>query len=273
MNPIQNPLFKEPVGSSFRAKREELGMSIEEAAKSMKFGAHFIQAIENEQWDLLGPAIFAKSYISSYIKLLGLDEKIKNEIPNLSLGTPVLKAIIQTRVEPEGIQSKSILAMVSLLGIVVLLVSLYYRNPLPDTESVDNSIPLSVTPSETIAIPVAVSQANTASPQASKASAKLPLPLPQLTPAGVTQLVIRTKQETWLEIRDSTNAVLFSELIPANQVRTQNLGKIGKITLGKASSAELLINNTIQNIAPYIKKDDVARFTVDVNGSAVALTP
>jgi len=273
MNPIQNPLFKEPVGASFRSKREALGMSIDEAAKNMKFGTHLVQAMENEQWDVLGPAIFAKSYISSYIKLLGMDESIKNEIPTLSSGTPVLKAITQTRVEPAGIQSKSILAMVTLIGLAALLVFLYNRNPSVETAITDSSIPLSVSENTSIPPPAEPSSVNTALPATTANNNQLPLPPPQVVASAKPVLLVRTKQETWLEIRDSNNAVLFSELIPANQERTQSLEKIGKITLGNASTVELLINNGLQNIASFIKNDDVARFTVDANGSIVALTP
>ena len=268
MNPIQNPLFKEPVGASFRSKRETLGMSIDEAAKSMKFGTHLVQAMENEQWDVLGPAIFAKSYISSYIKLLKMDESIKNEIPTLSAGTPVLKAITQTRVEPAGIQSKSILAMVTLIGLAALLVFLYNRNSSVETAISDNSMPLSV--SENTSIPSAAAP-STAAP--SSVNTALPLPPPQVVASAKPVFLVRTTQETWLEIRDISNAVLFSELIPANQERTQSVEKIGKITVGNASTVEFLINNGIQNITPFIKNDGVARFTVDANGSIVALTP
>ena len=273
MNPIQNPLFKEPVGTSFRSKREALGMSIDEAAKNMKFGTHLVQAMENEQWDVLGPAIFAKSYISSYIKLLGMDESIKNEIPTLSSGTPVLKAITQTRVEPAGIQSKSILAMVTLIGLAALLVFLYNRNPSVETAITDSSIPLSVSENTSIPPPAAPSSVNTALPATTSNNNQLPLPPPQVVASAKPVLLVRTKQETWLEIRDINNAVLFSELIPANQERTQSLEKIGKITLSNASTVEFLINNSIQNIAAFIKNDDVARFTIDPNGAVSAITP
>ena len=273
MNPIQNPLFKEPVGASFRSKREALGMSIDEAAKNMKFGTHLVQAMENEQWDVLGPAIFAKSYISSYIKLLGMDESIKNEIPTLSSGTPVLKAITQTRVEPAGIQSKLILAMVTLIGLAALLVFLYNRNPSVETAITDSSIPLSVSENTSILTPAALSSVNTALPATIANNNQLPLPPPQVVASAKPVLLVRTRQETWLEIRDINNAVLFSELIPANQERTQSLEKIGKITLGNASTVEFLINNSIQNIAAFIKNDDVARFTIDPNGAVLALTP
>jgi cytoskeleton protein RodZ len=99
MDPIQNPLFREPIGSVFRAKREQLGMSLDDAAKQLKFGAHFLQAIEHEEWDKLGAPIFAKSYINSYAKLLGLNEAIRDEIPSMP-ASPGLKAITATKIEP-----------------------------------------------------------------------------------------------------------------------------------------------------------------------------
>ena len=78
--------------------------------------------------------------------------------------------------------------------------------------------------------------------------------------------------EAWLEIRGIDGAVLFSELIPAGQDRTHSLEKVGKITLGQAGSAELLINGGIRDLSPFIK-DDVARFTVDASGNPAAISP
>lgn len=280
MNPIQNPLFKEPVGASFKIKREKLGLSIDDVAKSLKFGTHLVNAMENEQWEKLGPAIYAKSYISSYIKLLGMDEAIKNEIPSLSSGTASLKTISPTRVEPAGIQSKSILIIVTLLGLLTLLAYLYYNAPAADTQSIDNSIPLSVSESavmpkaEAVPAPAIATPAVSDSVAIASESAEMNLPAQAIQPAaaGTAQLVVRTKQESWLEIRDTKNAVIFSELIPANQERTQALANIGKITLGNAANTELLINNSVQNISAFIKDDGVARFTVDANGNAALST-
>lgn len=273
MDPIQNPLFKEPVGATFRNKREKLGLSIEDAAKSLKFGSHLVQAIEDEEWSKLGPAIYARSYVSSYIKLLDLNESIKHEIPNITSGAAPLKTITQARVEPAGIQSKSILALVTLLGLTALGAFLYFRSPAVEMAPIDSSIPLSVPAPDAPPKPAAtvVPAADSTPVQASPADA---VPAVQASAAGeaVPQLMVRTKMEAWLEIRDISGAVLFSELIPAGQERTHSLEKVGKITLGQAGSAELLINGGIRDLSPFIK-DDVARFTVDASGNPAAISP
>lgn len=280
MDPIQNPLFKEPVGATFRSKREKLGLSIEDAAKSLRFGSHLVQAIEDEQWEKLGPGIFAKSYINSYIKLLGLNDAIKQEIPSLSSGTVPLKTITQARVEPAGIQSKAILAVVTLLGLAGLSAFLYFRSQGMEQQPADDSIPLSVPATEAPAKPVVTAPANTmpatlppatAAESTLQSSDVIPPAAAQLATAP-QQLLIRVKAETWLEIRDNAGAVVSRELIPAGQERTHSLEKVGKITLGRAASAEFLVNGNARDLTPFIK-DDVARFTVDASGNPAAISP
>jgi hypothetical protein len=47
---------------------------------------------------------------------------------------------------------------------------------------------------------------------------------------------------------------------------------VGKITVGKAGSAEFLINGGKLDLSPYAK-NDVARFTVDGSGNPAAISP
>jgi cytoskeleton protein RodZ len=89
--------------------------------------------------------------------------------------------------------------------------------------------------------------------------------------SGDNEITINTSQEAWVEVRDSQNAVVFKELIPANQERRQTIKNAGKITLGNASNVEVSINGVTLKLAPFII-NDVARFTVDENGKAVAFT-
>jgi len=279
MDPRQNPLFKEPVGATFRSKREKLGLSIEDAAKSLRFGTHLVQAIEDEQWDKLGPGIFAKSYINSYIKLLGLNDAIKHEIPSLTSGTVPLKTITQARVEPAGIQSKAILAVVTFLGLAALSALLYFRSQGME-QPADDSIPLSVSATEAPAKAVVMPPPSTApaalppaaSPEVTPQSLDVIPPAASQQATAPQQLLIRVKAETWLEIRDVAGAVVSRELIPAGQERTHSLEKVGKITLGRAASAEFLVNGNARDLTPFIK-DDVARFTVDASGNPAAISP
>jgi cytoskeleton protein RodZ len=284
MNPIQNPLFKEPVGMTFKAKRESMGLSIEEVSKSLKFGTHLVQAIETEQWDKLGPAIYANSYLNSYIKFLGLHDEIRNEIPRLK-SAPALKTISTEKIAPSGSLPKKILAFLTFAGLLALSAFLYSRYrpvevvAVPNTISMSASMPLETLKSKNPITQTAISgTALTTTTEIATSdlniSTDLATPVDSNTmvmSSGDNEITINTSQEAWVEVRDSQNAVVFKELIPANQERRQTIKNAGKITLGNASNVEVSINGVTLKLAPFII-NDVARFTVDENGKAVAFT-
>ena len=265
MNPIQNPLFKEPVGSLFRARREQMGLSPEDVAKRLKFSAHLVEAIESEHWDKLGASIYAKSYITGYIRLLGLDEAIRDEIPNMN-AAPALKAITATRVEPAAASSKWLLAVLSILLLAALVAYLSLRQQPAESMSLDALV--------SAAAPVPFDSAAPAAAQ--------PVAIPGQIAASPTQpaaamatgieLQLRNSRESWIEIRGTDNSVLYSGLIPAGQEFRHALDKAGRITLGNASSAEVSIAGERRDLAAVVN-NDVARFSVDADGRPLAVTP
>jgi len=273
MDPVQNPLFREPVGTIFRTKREQLGLSIDEAAKSLKFGPHLIDAIEHEQWEKLGAPVFAKSYINSYIKLLGLSEAIRDEIPNLHRN-PALKAITATKIEPAGRRLNWLFGLVSVAALVAVVVYFSLRQSHDKPVTLDNLIALgdSAKPVESN-----VSTADTT-------SIALPGQTPALEPtqnpavvtppaagASVPELRIVSVKENWLEVRGKDNTVLFSGLMVAGQDYRQSIDKIGKITLGNANSAEITRDGQALDIRALVR-DDIARFSLDDAGQPVDLS-
>lgn len=261
MNPIQNPLFKEPVGSLFRARREQMGLSPEEVAKRLKFSAHLVEAIEAEQWDRLGAPIYAKSYISAYIRLLGLDESIRNEIPGLE-SAPPLKVLTATRIEPSPTSRKWLIAGISLVLLAALAAYLGLRRQPSESPSLDAWVnvqaPLQpdALPSQPVAIP---GQTAAIAPTQPAASAQ-------------DGLLLRNSRESWIEIRGADNAVLYSGLIPAGQEFRHGLDKAARITLGNASTAELSIGGRRRDLSGSLI-NDVARFAIGPDGQPSAVQP
>ena len=62
-------------GAILRSEREKQGLTREEVAQIIKLRVHFLEALENEEWNELPPSVFVKGFISSYARVLGLDEK------------------------------------------------------------------------------------------------------------------------------------------------------------------------------------------------------
>jgi cytoskeleton protein RodZ len=61
-------------GEHLRQQREMRGVSLDEIVATTKIGRRLLQALEEEQFDLLPGGIFNKSYVRAYAKCVGIDE-------------------------------------------------------------------------------------------------------------------------------------------------------------------------------------------------------
>jgi cytoskeleton protein RodZ len=272
MDPIQNPLFKEPIGSIFRSKRQQLGLSIDDVARSLKYSSHLVEAIETEQWQNLGAPVFAKSYVNSYIKLLGLNPSIMDEIPTMSQ-TPALKSLTTVKVESSSKGSKWLLGILTVLGLAVIVAYFGLRQKPTETVALDTLITVPALPTvqnKQPSVPISASPENQAQTATSTTAVTTP---PATTPPAIitNEILLTTADDCWVDIRDMDNNVLFLGTLSAGQDIRQPLEKIGKITLGNAGSVALSVNGTPRDLNPLIK-GSVARFRFDSDGNPISAT-
>src|SRR6266568_9631983 len=64
----------ESLGQYFRRGREDKGWTLEEAASKTRILPQYLQAVEDDNYEQLPAEVFAKGFIRSYARLLGLDE-------------------------------------------------------------------------------------------------------------------------------------------------------------------------------------------------------
>lgn len=63
------------LGEKLRQAREARGMTISQIAEQTRISAHYIEAIENNDFDLLPGGVFNKGFIKLYARCVGLDEQ------------------------------------------------------------------------------------------------------------------------------------------------------------------------------------------------------
>jgi transcriptional regulator with XRE-family HTH domain len=63
----------ESIGRYLRAEREFRNLSLEEVSKFTRIRRQFLNAIEEDRYELLPPAIYVKGYLTAYARYLGLD--------------------------------------------------------------------------------------------------------------------------------------------------------------------------------------------------------
>ena len=60
-------------GASFKQARESKGISLDQIAAETRISTRFLQAIENEEFNLLPGGIFNRGFVRTYAEKLGLD--------------------------------------------------------------------------------------------------------------------------------------------------------------------------------------------------------
>lgn len=77
-------------GAGWRARREELGLSLDEAAARTKISRRYLEGIEEGNYDGWPARVFSTGYIRAYAQLLGTDpEPVLSEYLQAAAGKPV----------------------------------------------------------------------------------------------------------------------------------------------------------------------------------------
>ena len=75
-------------GRNLRREREMRSISLEEMSRHTKINARFLEAIENDRFDVLPGGAFSRSFVLHYARYLGLDEAQVGAEVDLLLGPP-----------------------------------------------------------------------------------------------------------------------------------------------------------------------------------------
>src|SRR5438067_9716365 len=112
-------------GASFRQARESKGISLDQIAAETRISARFLQAIENEEFQLLPGGIFNRGFVRSYAEKIGLDpDQAVAEYERLA---QVREPAAETTVAPVTGEKKSRrnLYPVAIGGLVLLIIIFY----------------------------------------------------------------------------------------------------------------------------------------------------
>lgn len=72
------------IGESLRRERLRRNLDLEQISRELKISRRMLEAIEEEHFDRLPGAIFAKNFVRQYARILGLDEdELASEVQNL----------------------------------------------------------------------------------------------------------------------------------------------------------------------------------------------
>ena len=118
------------IGTRLRELREKKGLSIEEVAQNIKVPARTLSLIEAGQFDALPHPVYARSFIKSYARALGMDlEKVDAELDSLfDIPQEIEPSLVYTPVEEPSSSLKGFVRTVIFVCIVAGAAWLLYDN-------------------------------------------------------------------------------------------------------------------------------------------------
>ncbi|MEI7430620.1 MAG: RodZ domain-containing protein [Betaproteobacteria bacterium] len=295
----ESPLPVLSVGQSLRTAREAKGLTVSEVSKILKLSMHQVESLESDDWARLPCNTIIRGFVRNYARLVGLNpvelmamldglQMPKNAELEMSPGTNV------SIPKENGAQHRDYLRVVAGFSALVLAVSVYFF--LPDqvlesalsmlksatqsseatSETVAKKEPETLTPPTATVInetPGAAPQAAAVSPDAPAPAAQTQIPAgvsgktitppAQLLPAGSGSLLkFNFSQPSWVEIRDRSGEIIFSQLSQAGTQREVEGRPPFALVIGNATHVTLQYKGKAIDLSKR-SKDDVARVTVE----------
>lgn len=223
------------IGATLREARVRRRLTLHQVEEDTKIRVKYLQAMENEEFDVLPAPAYVKGFLRSYATYLGLDadvileEYLSRHMPRQENhpfgGSSAL------RPQQHHSRRRSGLAFLALLAVLILAL-IYLLNPPPK----ENASPI-VNPS-------------LLSPSASVSTSPSPSPSPSRSPVTHRTVVrIRATQQCYIDVRkgSATGTPLFQSVLAAGATKTFTITGALYLTIG----------------------GDPAHLTLTVNGKAI----
>ncbi|MDD4909860.1 MAG: DUF4115 domain-containing protein [Candidatus Omnitrophica bacterium] len=212
------------IGIVLRQKREELGLSLSDAAKKTKIHINILKALEEDRFEGISP-VYVKGFLKIYSRLLGLNEReVIDKYSSLQVEQETFDFEKQKEPKKEDTALSKIdyrLAAKAAAGVVVLLLLFFMVSKAARFIG-----------SHRARKPVRV---RTASPRAG---------LIPINKTNILKLSVLVKEDSWVKVKADGRTVFQNVLKRGKTEVWQAKDKI-ELSLGNAGATELEVNGKI----------------------------
>ncbi|HXC10681.1 MAG TPA: helix-turn-helix domain-containing protein [Steroidobacteraceae bacterium] len=300
-------------GPRLKAERERRGLSSQKAADELHLDGWVIDALEAENYERIGPSVYAKGHLKRYATLLGLpaDEimagyESRAQAPEPE---PVQTPNVRLRTDAPVVSDLPWPRIAGSVALLLLILGVLWWKPWHQRSAAVNASTASASgAAESPAAGSAPAEAPAISPSSSPppagliptslASSTAPAQTPAALPGagtasgagaeaeaaagmGRAHLRMSFSADSWVDIHDAAGRRVFAGNGRANSVKTVAGIAPMRVYLGVASGVQLEINDRAVAIGPQFMAGDVARFVAGADGvlrrdsraAAAAATP
>ncbi|MDP2881563.1 MAG: DUF4115 domain-containing protein [Azonexus sp.] len=279
-----------PVGERLRLAREARGLEVADIAQTLKLGPRQVEALEGGNWKGLPGNTFIRGFVRNYARLVQIDPvplmaQLDDvlEKPVNSLGVSDMTPAAMPHSGSAGSQRSKLFVLIG-AGSVVLAALAYFLMPgdlsllrestqslldslarkeqevstsAPATAAVEPVFPPGATPQQVmnpqVLAPAAVQTPPSANPETRQAGA---------APANAPQMRFLFEKDSWLEVRDRDNKIVFSQKLTAGTEQALSGQGPLSITIGYAPGVRVFWHGQAVDLAPHMR-GDVARLVLE----------
>lgn len=282
-------------GPRLKAERERRGLSSQKAADELHLDAWVIDALEAEDYERVGPPVYAKGHLKRYAALLGLpaaeimaDYESRAQAPKPPASQP---ANVRLRADAPAVSNLPWPQIAGSVAAVLLLCGVLWWKPWhqrgaapitgeplaanPSAASADGAADSAVAAVTSAAASAAMSPSPSLAPpgqsmppgaSTAQATAQAPAQPDATAGTGRARLRLRFSADSWVDVHDAAGRRAFAGSGRANSVKIIAGIAPMRVYLGFASGVQLEINNRAVAIGPQFVSGDVARFEAGADG-------
>ncbi|QQS46184.1 MAG: DUF4115 domain-containing protein [Acidobacteriota bacterium] len=144
------------LGQELKKARENRGITLHEIADATNIGVRFLQAIENDTYDILPGGVFNRAFVKKFANIVNYDEAQALQLYDEQVGETGNDTVRRSYSPIEDLDARAGSGnglLISLLALIILtagayLAYEYFKTPAPEApppEQINNSLPGAVT--------------------------------------------------------------------------------------------------------------------------------
>jgi cytoskeleton protein RodZ len=280
-------------GVKLKAERERRGLSAQKAADEMHLDRWVIEALETDDYQRIGPTVYAKGHLKKYAALLGLPAAeilagFESRAPSRAAPAAAGPSMLLSSRDDAPSSGLSPLQIAACVAVALALGVLWWRpwhtrakvqsapvaaaaaaNAVPSDKPIESGVVSSATASPAM-VRDSSAPVGAAAPVASAADPAVAngadAPAPPLPGAGRARLRLSFSADSWVDVHDASGKRTFAGNGLANSVKTISGLAPLRVYLGVGSGVQLEINDRAVAIGPQFFAGDVARFEAGADG-------
>lgn len=275
-------LLAASVGEQLHAARLARKLSIGDVATALKLSLHQVEALEADDWARLPCKTIIRGFVRNYARLLNLD----SDALMATLDTVPMPAGPELTMPPGtnvpvphdgGVERRDYVRIFSGLIVLLIAVAAYFFFPQDLWQQAVSAVRTIAQMPEPVSSEPAPVTLEVNAPEAAPAATALPAPSEAAAPPAVpvvseppasrpnpaaNRLSFSFARPAWVEVRDGSGAIIFSQLSPAASQREIEGQPPFALVIGNAGHVSLHYKGKPVDLSKR-SRDDVARITLE----------